>query len=413
MKRNDEKVTESAEKKVKVIQSHPLITFILMRDVGKIIRSFCSISSVFPICSLFHYKPTGEFTQAFFLKKMFTDDLLRSIENIHLFIWYKWLRKRLGFKKRGMICYPLPYAEGTSKDEANLYFEWKGKSKEWKRIRGGEFYQEAYAEDKCIPYTDMTWLAESYGYIPLGAVPISYQNVLHTVYHGRWDLADKYMRRGDHREGVRDLIEIMFCRDIEKFIRRYDVQKEVFESDGNYFPETISTLLYGGIIIKKELTTTGYSSYLIDGEKRSRIPMNVLEDLFTLHARGAREGKSREPTRDRIYTLQRIFFDELLRDDKKINPMASRRVEMKAEVEEIILTLRGRNEVQKQDGKIDTSRGRTMALIMLSLYVGGEVTPVQRACVSLIGTVIKEVMSGMRNEQGSSQRHETQDREHE
>lgn len=348
--------TERGKEKIERVRGSSLGKIIITDGIREIIQSFSGPSSYLPLCSLFHLPLSKSVRNTLFGKRRFTAPLMKSVETIRLFRWYCWLRKVLGFSKKGMICYVVLHVDCVSKADLNFYLYWGRKGKDWRPLKKG-----VVDNTKRISYgyICMTIWAEYFEYISINLVSPDYRNVLLSIKYGMWDRVDKYMKRGDARRSEEIIIHEINCHynDMIRFVRGYDIQDALFTSY-IYGGEVAEALLYEGILIGGMVNMGLYKGILQDTKKRSRIPTNALLDLFVSHTWDLE--RSTYPNKKdmcvAINDVASMFFGDLsTRSPNDFKETRYKRMYEDNEIDEIVRTLRGGE--------------RSMALTMLTLHV--------------------------------------------
>lgn len=353
---SEEKVT--IEEKKKRWRCHPMVRVLEIEGIRTTIVSFCSPSAYFPLLYL-SMTPVGREDKNYFYEYFFNslhytmnededeDEYGQSpIENLHLLRWHCESWAKMGFWKRGLkreLCIlgdSTPYDSSASLEDLDFYFQSMGVS-QWKLIRDGkdpERYSQQ-SEDNLFYVVDATIVAEDRGLIKIDAVESSCYNVICPILDERWDIADKYMRRGDIKKvaggGIFEhlspsemeklaggkLLEHLSPSQLEKLVHTYDLW-EVLE-DVDIVKGKESCLLRGGILQREFMHIYHSLTYERIPIPLSQVPMNVVEDLFTYTLLRASEFEEQHEDPNSSNIIREMFFSPLKSSDEKSKPKSA------------------------------------------------------------------------------------------
>lgn len=128
---------------------------------------------------------------------------LLNMESLHLYRWYVTTYEISSLRGYFPISCSNPYHRGNTIEDVDFYFRWKGMH--FWRSYTARVCRCSTIDIMTNDGTDADILAEHYGYIPLRIVPKDYSNVVRCVLGGRYDMAMKYMKRGDAKGHMNDV----------------------------------------------------------------------------------------------------------------------------------------------------------------------------------------------------------------
>lgn len=304
-----------------------MVRVLEIERIRSIIVGFSSSSSYFPLLYL-SMTIVGEKDVKYFMEH-FSDHLYYTkktttslMESLHLLRWHceSWKRMKSmrlwkGYPrcKSSILTNITPYDPILSLEDLDFYFQFVGVSG-WKEIRE---CKKTYLHDHMSDFDlDAIILAEDRELIAIEEVGIDTDNVILPILGGRWDIADKYMRRGDvgYNSGWR-IINRLSKDNLTRLIHTYDLWEvlEDIDVDNN----AMICLLRGGILPRqflREKRTYDAASRL--PVPLSEVPMNVVEDLFTVTLLRGTEYAGRLNLDFSVSTYAEETFFSLLRRSK-------------------------------------------------------------------------------------------------
>lgn len=207
------------------------------------------------------------------------------------------------------------YDKEVSLHDLDWYFKWRG-TYEWERIRTGKDPEYSLSR-RSRDSDDHHWrlLSVEWGFISIDDLPEDYMNVVRPINMGRWDIADKYMKRGkcDITREVAEYIAMgLSYVNLERFVSTYDVW-DIFAylkmMKGIEVP-----LLRGGILQRSFVQCTAINPVSRLPVPLWEVPMNVVEDLFALSMlRGNRYATDTLKLNEVLENIESIFFEEIRR----------------------------------------------------------------------------------------------------
>lgn len=260
-----------------------------------------------------------------------------AVETIGLYRWYEWM---LSFCVKVHISHIVnrrsvsPYNPLNTLEDINWYFS------------GDYGYADRYGcpgpwckDDERNGYIDMIVLKEHLGEIKMDDVRVNKLNAIRPIIGGRWDIADKYIERGDV-EDYTDFYKELKGPQMEELLRRYDMHHKFTASRIGSDKKLIAILMRGGIFhISAVMNSQTLDIAEEIGVSLSSLPMNVVEDLFTVSA----ITYAHSSRGDGDVGIWKDFFDNLCMKGKPTSPSSIHRIYKNENVDAIILEVRKGN----------------------------------------------------------------------
>lgn len=277
----------------------PMVRALSVEAIRYIIVSFTGMSSYFPLLDLSMTPMTRRYKDVFisnflqyFMVMGGTDPCyITSLPSLR---WHSdyWISAGLVVNTPCRI-FPWtrinPYEKDVTLHDLDWYFNWENVPS-WRNIRTGKkpSYPPHEYGNHDLGTLDCKLLAVEWGLISMEEVTKNCMNVVRPINMGRWDIADKYMKRGkgDITGGEGDItgeiiIEHLRLEHLERFASTYDVWDIL--SPLKTVEDTRIPLLRAGILqcqfLEKHEEQDAYVHLPIP---LSKVPMNVVEDLFTV-----------------------------------------------------------------------------------------------------------------------------------
>lgn len=225
------------------LQSHSLVSLLRITALRKIVIEFGGVTCYYPLLYLIMETLTKDDKEN--LKFVFTlnnwrdipsrKNLLLNMNKLHLYRWY--VETYSMSSLRGYIPFSCgnPYSEGHTIEDLDFYFQWitftVGSTYSWRNPLS-YIYSCLSSIDVDRPKSkdnrrDAAILANHYGYIPLWFVPRSYMNIVACILGGRYDIAAKYVERGDmegHIGEVRSHLSTSQTEMLSSYISKWNLK---------------------------------------------------------------------------------------------------------------------------------------------------------------------------------------------
>lgn len=310
-----------------------MIRVLEIEDIRTTIVSFCSPSSYFPLLYL-SMTPVGWKDEKYFADH-FSNSLFEvgtlnsfSIENLHLLRWHCESCQRMKsigawkgypqYKSPTIMKRITPYDPSSSIEDLDFYFQFVHTIR-WKEIKEGrktDLYDHEFGQDM-DHIQDAIIVAEDRGFIEMESVGRDSDNIIRPILAGRWDIADKYIRRGDMVEHYGwGIVKNLSLDQLSRLIHTYDLRKILEDVDTG--KEVRICLLRGGILpcgLLRDDTRYDVAAHL--PVPLSEVPMNVVEDLFTITLLRGTEYAGRLDLDFSVSDYAEETFFSLLKSDKK------------------------------------------------------------------------------------------------
>lgn len=286
-------------KKMEILYKHPLISILASPDVRNTIIGFGGESCIAPVlvltmnlswrCILPRDRKEYDKMQISWRgSTTFVYDAMIKSSSICLFRWYVEIFLGLYPGEGGISVHSIhPYSSLNSLGDLEWYFDRTGV--DWRGVCRGEY------EGGTDSYHDAFVLAEHHGFIPLSKVPKSILNIIRPAIRERWDIVDKYMKRGDiEKDNYRHNVVWSLSLDrLEMFLKRYDVWEPFRRINMTELKDQYKLFFRYGIISHTftDSTRSAYDLWKHIPVPPPEVPTNVVEDLFTLSAKRAQEVK--------------------------------------------------------------------------------------------------------------------------
>lgn len=328
--------------------NYPFIQLMTVGVLKNLICRFAGIWSRYPVRYLMMETLTKDdkYTLDIFLGRI-SDSWesvgeMSPIETISLYRWYEWV---LGFCTKGSISYTItrrsvsPYDSRNTLEDIQWYFSGEygfsppyGKPRKWSK------------DYEWNSYTDMIVLKEHLGEIKISDVEMNKLNTLRPIIGGRWDIADKYIKRGDV-ENPDDFYHGLKGRLLGELLRRYDMY-ETFTKRRIRSCITFGRVLMEGGILHKKMVALTVTSDVADELKipLSSLPMNVIEDLFAVAVIRCRleiENGTTKAQNESNKDMWERFFHQLCMSGKSTPPSSIHRAYDNKYINGIISKVRG------------------------------------------------------------------------
>lgn len=289
--------------------SHPLMRIMKMKDVRSCILSFAGEVSRLPVAFLtLQFLRENEGEERKHLVNLIRMDWRRSKEeskfteevskSLSLYHWY--IDERMFIVDRSyngnVKCESDPYVEDVSYDTAVWYFDNK-LNFGFKRIQGYQILEWAELKERDRKLGFRTWkynweigfhddprnywLALYYGKVEMSDLPLNPINVTLSIRRGKWDMARKFLDRGDAdyidgKEivslGPQGIHFMLSNRELGDRIWPQDVKRE----------EDIIALIEEGVLLMELFHSRYYASLEVLSKYKERICMAMVEDLFII-----------------------------------------------------------------------------------------------------------------------------------
>lgn len=365
-----EEVRKSIYEKGRKLRSHPLIRIINADLTANIIIKFAGASSYFPLMYLTLNKfttPDRDLLNRYVVSWTNSSDYGPHIGSLSLLCWYVWICKKVGLKHlvklinvhgRGVT----PYDPEATLANLDFYFERRDTSL-WGGLRSflspmyiNSFESGGYPTNEEI---DCMVLAEERRLICPDVskrMKWDYRSIVHPIRAGRWDIAHKYIDAGYIAGTCRGVLTSLTENELRELLSRYDLWKTLlYIRIYDYDPKHIIPSLLRGGILHREFANTHRGIDIVTKLPipLQEVPMNVIEDLFTLTL--LRTAKYRRKTLSStpllVSNIDAWFFRDLTRQEGKARPVSCCALPSSTHhlyhinyVDEILRVLRGGNE---------------------------------------------------------------------
>lgn len=330
-------------RKMRILYRHSLIAILSCSDIENLIMKFGGEDCIAPLlvltmnlswrCSSMRRKEREDEMIKYRGSVTWINDVMSIISSICLLRWYVDTFPCSSIDNSASSS--LSYSPLNSLSDLEWYFQCVGV--DWKGVCRREY------EDGTGHYRDAFILAEHHGFIPLSSVPRGRLNIIRGVLAERWDIVDKYMERGDMEHTYTDDPAYDLPLDkLEMFLRRYDVWNSFSRKDMSESKERVTLFFRAGIITDGFIESTGsrYDLWNHIPVPLSEVPMNVVEDLFSLSARRAR-GVRFEMIYYAVDEITRHYFEELRKTEgRPVTPSSHHRMYLSPSVKNIISLVR-------------------------------------------------------------------------
>lgn len=318
-------------------RKHLIVTTFSIRGVRNIIAEFTGPYSYFPMLYLGMTEIRDQDVKFFkdhlehhFIRTMDSKNVVdvckTKVSTLSLLRWHCELLTRAAIltfipsKYCSYFSHITPYEIGSSHEDLNWYFRWKmerswkgySKDEDTTKFRGVIFSRG----DEC----DAMIMSVEYGLMMVSKVPRDYRTVTRTVLEGRWDIADKYVRRGDILSSPLDVLAGLSTDHLDTLLSKYDLWREFHDIRVDAMNDRIVSLLRGGILPYNILERNQEYNIMAGtlSQILPRVPMNVVEDLFTIILFRANRFQRNGWIGgiDAVLDMKTWFFDDL-REEKK------------------------------------------------------------------------------------------------
>lgn len=243
-----------------------------------------------------------------------------------------------------------PYEIGSTCEDLTWYFRWKGET-DWKGYDKNENISKFPARSLNRQFIqDASIMSVEHGYIPENKLYPCCENIVNPILGGRWDIADKYIRRGDMKNTTYGASERLSPKQLDILVSKYDVWKWL---SGDVAPDrcNLDSLLRGGILPRNFLEEN-HSINLMAGHLSDilpSVPMNVVEDLFTVILFRMQKAQRRGRTNgvDLVGNIKAWFFRNL-REEKRPTPPSSIHRMFKYQCIDLIIKTVRENEIDAE-----------------------------------------------------------------
>lgn len=181
--------------KMRTLHRHPLISILSIPDVLNTIVDFGGDSCIVPILMLtinltWRVDASGLPIVKWRGRKICMRKMAMEVTSIPLHRWYAdCLSLHHVILDVPRDCQLHPYSPLNSLEDLDWYFKHKGV--DWSQVVRG------CCESEEKNHIDAMILAEHHGFIPLSSVPRRRLNIVSGAIGDRWDIVDKYVKRGD------------------------------------------------------------------------------------------------------------------------------------------------------------------------------------------------------------------------
>lgn len=344
---------EKIEPKKRKYFTHPFIRLMSSGPYRDIVQNFAGVWCCYPIQYIMIEALTKD-------SKFLLEIMLRgvggsweevgkvpAVETIGLYRWYEWI---LSFCVRVPTSYTITRRSVSPYSTLNTLEDIIWRFSDEYGFADGHNQPGHWSKDyEWNGYIDMIVMREHLGEIKINDVKMNKLNVIRPIIGGRWDIADKYVRRGDAKS-PRDFTGELSKDQMEELLRRHDMWNVFL--DVTYNGEFEESFLGGGILTMTA-AMGGISPICEYVTSTPSIPMNIVEDIFTILIANYNKDEFLKEGVSVMDVVKR--FSCALQDNKRPKPPSSvHRAYSSKYIERIISLIRG-NHMDKATDLIENA----------------------------------------------------------
>lgn len=341
-------------------RKHPIVIIFGIRDVRNVIAQFTGSWSYFPMLYLgmtevknkdidFYTIHLGDH---FSHNVVHEDDIENCKEKVPTLSLLRWHYELLSSAKiltfipngyRSYLSHITPYEVDSSRDDLSWYFEWRGVSS-WK---GYNETKQAVGGRRTVSGPDeydALIMSVEYGLMSMQDVPRSHVTITRPILAGRWDIAGEYVERGDAFRSPAQVLADLSPDYLDILLPKHDMYTEFFDVEFDVALIRVESLLRGGILPYRILEKHREYNIMTDtlSSTLPRVPMNVVEDLFTivLFRANVFQRIGAVHVSNSILHMKTWFFKELKDEKRPMPPSSTHRMFKYVYVDLIIATVR-------------------------------------------------------------------------